>query len=108
MQKIYEVECQRMNVTPKAFYGYCRKQSKKKGLDIESWVEFDSWINPCRPEKYHINKHDDWEIPQIEGLGLMPYEWHLFLQNSYNFIIEFEFDTETKGHGYFYALEYER
>lgn len=84
MQKNYEVECQRTNVTPKAFYEYCRKQSNKKGLDIESWVEFDSWINPNSPEKYHINKHEDWEIPQIEGLGLMPYEWHLFLQNSYN------------------------
>ena len=35
----------------------------------------------------------------------MPYDWQMALQNSYNFIMEFEFDTETKGHGYFYVVE---
>ena len=36
----------------------------------------------------------------------MPFEWHLYLQGAYNFIIEFDFDTENRDFGYMYALEY--
>ena len=77
-------------------------------LDIESWTNFEDWINPISKEEYHKNDHKDWEIPQIEIIKYMPYDLQMFLQESYNFIMEFEFDTETKGHGYLYAVEYER
>lgn len=42
MKKLFEIECQRHNVTPKQFYEYCRKQSAKKGLDIECFTTYES------------------------------------------------------------------
>ena len=107
MKTIYEVECQRNNVTPKEFFRYCKIKCKKQDLDIESWIEFDSWEEPTPLQRteYHTNEHFDWEKPQRETIKIMPYDWQMALQNSYNFILEFEFDTETKGHGYFYVVE---
>lgn len=107
-KKMYEFECQRSNVTPKQFFTYCKNQMEKKSIDIKSWIEFENWENPINPEKYHVNDHKDWEVPQREALKNMPYDWQMFLQDAYNFIMEFEFDTETKGHGYLYVVEYER
>ena len=105
MKKIYEVECQRTNVTPKAFFEYCRKQALKKGLDIEMWTEFEQWTNPINPEKTHTYEHDD---GQIEKITILPYDLLYYFKNAYNFIMEFQFDNETKGCGYMYAMEFER
>lgn len=108
MKKIYEIEIQRRNVTPKAFFEYCRKQAEKKGLDIESWTDFENWINPYTPVEMHKIEHNDWEVPVTEINKYMPYDLQMFLSKSYNFIMEFQFDTETKGFGYMYAIEYQR
>ena len=51
MKKMYEIECQRTNVTPKEFFEYCRKQAAKKGLDIECWTDFEHWSNPLVKEE---------------------------------------------------------
>lgn len=103
MKKRYEYEHERNNVTPKAFYNYCKKQLAKKGVDIEEWINFDLWSIPI--EENHIEtKHDD---GKIEKVFFLPYELQLYLQDSYNFIMEFYFDTETTGHGYMYLTEYE-
>lgn len=104
--KKYEVECQRTNVTPKAFFEYCRKQAAKKGLDIECWTDFENWVNPLVPEEFHTYKHETWEVPAYEAVKYMPYDLQMYLEKTYNFIMEFEFDTETKGHGYMYAMEF--
>ena len=108
MKKMYEVECQRTNVTPKAFFEYCRKQLLKKGLEIESWSDFEYWSNPIEQSEYHTNvyKNEDETIREI--IKVMPYDLQYYLRNAYNFIIEFQFETETKGYGYMYAMEFER
>lgn len=107
--KLYEFECQRNNVTPKEFFNYCRKQAEKKNVDITTWIDdFETWENPLQKEEYHTNNHEDWEEPLKESIKIMSYNLHLFFQNNYNIIMEFEFCTETKGYGYCYMMEYER
>lgn len=106
--KKYEIECQRSNVTPKQFFEYCRKRCELQNLDIESWVSFEDWVSPISKEEYHRTDHKDWETPQTEIIKFMPYDFQMYLQNTYDFIMEFEFDTEIKGHGYLYAIEFER
>ncbi len=108
MKKIYEIECQRSNVTPKEFFRYCKKQLAAKNVEIEIWVEnYEDWANPmtnCHLE----NNHEDWEIPCKEICAYKPLEMQLFLANAYNFIMEFDFWDEKKGSGYLYAVEFER
>ena len=103
MKKRYEHEHERKNVTPKAFYNYCKKQLAKKGVDIEEWINFDLWSIPIEESHTEI-KHDN---GKVEKAFFLPYELQLYLQDSYNFIMEFYFDTETTGHGYMYLTEYE-
>ena len=104
--KLYEVECERNNVSPKEFFNYCKKRMETKGADLETWIDsYDEWEKPLRPEQYHTNDHLDWDEPQREAYKMLPFEMQIFLQGSYNFIMEFEFDTEKKGHGYMYAVE---
>lgn len=104
MNKMYEIECQRTNVTPKAFFEYCRKQVAKKGIDIECWTDFEHWSNPITQE----TRTFEHENSQKETIKTMPYDLQYFLQGAFNFIMEFQFDTETKGYGYMYAMEFER
>lgn len=108
MKKIYEIECQRTNVTPKEFFEYCRKQAAKKGLDIECWTDFEHWSNPIVKEEYHTTEHNNEEETLRETIKIMPYDLQYYFQKAYNFIMEFQFDTDTKGCGYLYMMEYER
>lgn len=103
MKKRYECEHERNNVTPKAFYNYCKKQLAKKGIDIKEWIDFDAWRTPIG-QSYFETRHDN---GQIEKVIFFPYELQIYLQDSYNFILEFQFDTETTGYGYLYLTEYE-
>lgn len=107
MGVIYEVQCERNNVTPKEFFKYCEKRCEKQGVDIGIWVNFDDWVEPnsLQRTECHTNKYLDGEKTQIETIKIMPYDWQMALLNSYNFIMEFEFDTKSKGHGFFYAVE---
>lgn len=107
-QKIYEIECERNNVTPKQFYDYCKNQIKKKGGDLESWATFEDWTNETQQDEYHKCFHEDWDEPATEITQYMPYRWQTFLAGSYNFVLEFQFYTEEKGSGYLYLMEYER
>lgn len=108
MKKMYEIECQRTNVTPKEFFEYCKKQAAKKGLDIECWTDFEHWSNPIAKANYHTNEIENEEGTFRETIKIMPYDLQYYFQKAYNFIMEFQFDTDTKGFGYMYAMEYER
>ncbi len=105
--KKYEVECTRHNVSPCQFYSYCKKQFLKKArIDLEMWIEYNDWFNPMSSEEYHVNKHEEWDKPLKEIIKIKPYEYQMYLQNTYNFIMEFNFDDDKKGDGYMYAVEY--
>ena len=106
MANLYECEIQRNNISPKQFFTYCKNQLKNKGIDIENWVEFENWESPITLCNM-ISNNEDWEKPQKEVCKILPYNWHLFLGETYNFIIEFDFWNENKGFGYLYVMEYE-
>ena len=94
--KIYEVEIQRSNVSPKQFFSYCKRQFEKKTGITFGWIEsFEEWASPA------------YQNSGIDSNIVKPYEYHLFERGSFNFIMEFTFDEDNMGYGYMYAIEYE-
>lgn len=108
MKKLYEVEIQRRNVTPKTFFSACVKAMQKHGASMEDWADYDSWADENQSSYYHEHNHADWDKPQREVCAEGPYNTQRFLARAYNFILEFDFDTDKKGTGYLYAVEFER
>lgn len=108
MKTMYEVEVDRTNISPKAFFNYCAKQMKKHGADMECWADYDSWADENQQTYRNVWLHEDWDEPCKEILSSAPYQMQLFLSGAYNFILEFEFDSDKKGTGYLYAVEFER
>lgn len=107
MKKLYELETERTNVTPKQFFKHCKKLFELSGLDLGDWITEDEWMNPTN--RYDIvNNHEDWDEPDREVIKTQPYEFHFYLQRAYNIILEFDFYDEKKGFGYMYAVEYQR
>lgn len=102
MKIMYEVECNRNNISPRQFFTYCKRQFAKKGYDLESWTYYEDWEKPIQ-ESDNKWKHEDWDVPALEICKTKPYDIQFYLQGAYNFIMEW-FD----GHGYMYAIEYER
>ncbi len=111
MKKMYEIEIQRTNISPKQFFTYCKNEMKKRtGIDLEIWCEsFEAWTgNNGIPESNIVSNHEDWDEPTKEICKTIAYDWQMFLGKAYNFILEFQFDSENKGFGYMYAIEFER
>ena len=100
-----EIEISRSNTTPKSFFNTCKKLALAKGIDIEGYIEYDFWIDESQNTKHTVNNHQDWEIPQREAYKFLPYDFQIFLQDTYNCIIEFQFDSDNKGFGYCYIKE---
>lgn len=106
--KIREYETQRTNITPRAFFGYVRREYEKKtGQPLSVWFDgFEDWANPF--QEYDIrNKHEDWETPCLEVGHSHPYTYQAYLEGSYNCILEFDFWDDKKGFGYAYITEFE-
>lgn len=55
MTKLYEHEIERTNITPKQFFTYCKKQLEKKGINLEDWVDFESWVDSFPLVTAHLN-----------------------------------------------------
>ena len=97
MSKLYEFETNRTNISAKQFYSYVAREFKKRTGQDFGWLDdFNTWANPFMPSS-HRNP-DTKEICQN-----LPYNYHMYLQNAYNFIMEYD-----DGHGYCYAVEFER
>lgn len=110
-KKIYEIEIQRNNISPKQFFSYCKAQMKKRtGVDLASWCEsYEDWSGESGVPEYNCqSNHEDWDEPVKEICKTTAFDWQMFLGKCYNFILEFQFDTENKGYGYMYAVEFER
>ena len=108
MKKLYELEVQRRNITPKAFFNACDKAMKKKGASMDDWTTYEDWADESRTPHRNENEHEDWDDPRREICSMGPYKMQLFLARSYNFILEFDFDTNETGSGYLYLVEFER
>lgn len=94
-----QIECVRGNVTPREFFTYCKRQAEKKGLDIEDQLSFDEWANPSVIE-YRHKFNEDGSPLRAEMYASTPYNYQIFSEGIFNFILEFDFDTSSKGHGY--------
>lgn len=98
---LYEFETLRTDMTPKAFYGYVKRELKRRcNIDLEStWCDgFRTWSGEDgTPET-------DTRTPE-EICKTKAYEWQYYLRGAYNFIMEFDFYDETTGNGYCYIWE---
>lgn len=82
---------------------------KRTGTDLEGWCQsYEEWAGIGIPEWCDTWKHEDWEKPALEICKTKAYDWQMYLQNAYNFIMEFQFDDDNKGFGYMYAVEFKR
>ena len=110
-----EAEFQRVNVTVGRFLSYVRAQLKKRGLD--EWagnLDYDNFTadNGVDGKTDHKAKND--EVYALYGIELeivrdRPYNKQTFEKRAngkvYNEIIEFAFDSESTGHGYYYLTD---
>ena len=103
MKKRYEFETSRRNVTPRQFYRWVVTEFKKRTGEELPWLgDFDQWADPLQPSD------DRWEHEWGKEISkTLPYDWHLYAEGLYNFIMEFEYWDDTKGWGYCYAVETE-
>lgn len=110
MNKLYEVEIQRSGISPKQFFSYCRREAlRRTGVDVlPIWIDsFEDWTENATGYSCDTY-HEDWDEPVHEICRTKPYDYHYFITGAYNFIMEFDFDDDKSGHGYLYAVEYER
>lgn len=108
-RKLYEVEIQRRDITPKQFFRYCKREMQKRaGVELNTWIDnYDDFENPLQPCDCKWN-YEEYEKRTIEICKILPFEYQMFLSNAYNFIMEFQFHANGKGVGYMYAMEFER
>ena len=123
--KTAEVELTRNNISPSAFFRAAKSAVEKAGLDIG--MTYDDFKS--KDERYHCNihyhvidgmihymgKHPQQPRPADPDYPLLgevvkntPYDHQTYIRGKdgscYNQIIEFTFDSEFRGHGYFYMV----
>lgn len=101
-----KIRCCRTNISPKSFFTYCKKQCIKKGINLEDWVTYDNFADPLATGVWHICKHEELNESKRKLYKRFPFKYQCFLEDSYNFIIEFQFYDNKKCRGYLYLEEY--
>lgn len=105
-----ELELTRRNCTPAQFLGYVRSQIRKHGLESISADDIDlNYFRTGNDLNFHIDNKDNPDAPCMAETSVSkPYEMQTYIKNwdgtVYNHIMEFEYDDETTGHGYFYFI----
>ena len=104
--KVREVEITRNNISARQFWSYCKRQLAKKGVNLDDWADWDSFVNKDgKYSWYSYSKHLDWDEPKNERVEIKDYYQQTYLQDCYNFIIEYDTDFEW---GYLYLVELSR
>lgn len=105
--KTFEIEIERHNVTPAQFLAYLRSMQKKHP---EMAADFD--LNMFSREGWSSNYSNAMptERPcEAERATDKPYQKQTYIRDfdgtTYNEIIEFDFDDEKTGHGYYYTVQ---
>lgn len=110
----FEVEFLRTNVTVGQFLSYVRAQLKKRGLDeLANGIDYDNFISgdwSCKVD--HKERNDEAYVSlgvAYEEVKDMPYDKKSYQRKANgaisNEIVEFIFDDEKTGRGYYYAVE---
>lgn len=104
------LEIQRTNCTPAQFLAYVRSQIKKHNLQniCADDINLDYFRNG-NDLNFDINNRDKPDAPcKAEKSVSKPYEMQTYILNwdgtVFNHIMEFEFDDEKTGHGYFFFV----
>ena len=104
MMKYNVIECNRNHVSVYGFYSYCKRRCEIRGLDMERYVNFDTWSNPplIILPKYTLAECDEEHKPYSM---ITPFYIHLYEHAAYNFIMRYDFETEKSGFGYMFLAE---
>ena len=105
--KTFEIEIMRHGVTPAQFLAYLRSMQKKHpemgsdfNLDIFTAEGWSSNYSSALPTERPC---------EAERVTDKPYQKQTYIRNydgtTYNEIIEFDFDDEKTGHGYYYTVQ---
>lgn len=105
MKVNYTVEIQRRNVTPAQFLAYVRRRLKATGGDAFcGCLDLDYFAAGSEPN-YDTERDGTHCISRSK-----PYDMQTYIREDgrlYNEIVEFEFDDEKTGHGYYYLIDAE-
>lgn len=110
----FEVEFLRTNVTVGQFLSYVRAQLRKRGLDeLANGIDYDNFVSGdwcCKVD--HKERNDEAYVSlgvEYEEVKDMPYDKKSYQRKANgaisNEIVEFIFDDEKTGRGYYYAVE---
>lgn len=105
--KTFEIEIERHNVTPAQFMAYLRSMQKKHP---EMAADFDLDMFSREGWSFNYSNALPSEKPCESERGTdKPYEKQTYIRNfdgtTYNEIIEFQFDDEKTGYGYYYTVQ---
>lgn len=115
MKKLFELELTRNDVTPAQFLAYVRRMCKAHGIDCfelsaRDFAEGDHWGNEYWNTRY-VGGTPSTRPCESEICKGLPYDRQVYIRNfdgtTYNEIVEFTFDDEKTGHGYFYTVQTE-
>lgn len=109
--KIEELELTRWNVTPAAFLAYVRYQIRKHNLTCIDPLDIDIDYFRAGNDLNFDHRYNDpaecYGVKHVKSIS-KPYEmqtYHLNYDGTvYNQIMEFDYDDEKTGHGYFYFI----
>lgn len=105
--KTFEIEIERHGVTPAQFLAYLRSMQKKHP---EMANDFDLNMFSREGWSFDYSNALPTERPCESERGTdKPYQKQTYIRNfdgtTYNEIIEFDFDDEKTGHGYYYTVQ---
>ena len=112
-KKIFEIEVMRHNVTPAQFLAYLRKMQKKhpemsNDFDLDYFAMRGYW-NRYEQDSRYTDGTPDTRPCESEIVKCKPYDHQTYIRNfdgtTYNEIIEFQFDDEKTGTGYYYTVQ---
>lgn len=102
----YQMELTRRDVTPAQFLAYIRSQAKKH--DIPFGMELDYFTKGDGSNSHYIGGTPETRPCESETCKALPCDHQTYMRafngSVYNEIIEFTYDTETTGHGYYYTI----
>ena len=111
--KTFEIEVMRHNVTPAQFLAYLR-QMQKKHPEMSSDFDLDYFAMKGNYSRYEQDSRytdgtPDTKPCESEICKVKPYDHQTYIRNfdgtTYNEIIEFQFDDEKTGTGYYYTVQ---
>lgn len=114
MKKLFELELTRNDVTPAQFLAYVRRMCKQHGIDCfemsaRDFAAGQSWGNDEYMNTRYVGGTPSTRPCESEICKATPYDHQTYIHNfdgeTYNEIIEFTFDDEKTGHGYFFTVQ---